>query len=101
VSIETQKQTWWNFPSESTPDDAFLVRFGGDGFGSKIVIGREAANKAFALLHAEDEEDDMYKTLLEYAQNNDNWTMQDGLVIDLDSPCDECGWAAINRITFP
>lgn len=100
--MSIKKITWWDLESSITvPNDAFLIRYGGDGFGSLIVVGREAANRAFALMHAEDEDDDSYKDYLEYAQDDGNWSQQDGLVIDLTSPCDECGWASCERISFP
>lgn len=87
--------------TRNLPFDAFVVRYGGDGFGSEIVVGRDAANRAFAKLHSDDETDEMYEVYLKMAQDDDNWHFgADGEISDLTVD-HECGWADIRRITLP
>lgn len=87
--------------TRNLPFDAFVVRHGGDGFGSEIVVGRDAANRAFAKLHSDDETDEMYEVYLKMAQDDDNWHFgADGEISDLTVD-HECGWADIRRITLP
>lgn len=89
---------WDRIVGVMRPHDAFLVRMGGEGFDTRIVVGRDQANTAFALLFG-DMGDDNYQRYLEYAADDDNWGQQEGDVIDLRWS-GEAGWCDISRITF-